>query len=192
MSRYSQYGEDDWILRNIKLPEKGVFIEVGAYDGIDGSNTLLFEERGWTGLLIEPNPTIAVRCMVNRNVPVIIAAIAEGPVRPGPFFINQSDPTLSGLKRDGRSLTVTLSPLGELLRFHRVDQVDLLSIDTEGTELEVWASLGKEIRPGVVIIEHNTVGLPLADEKIMEVLTGDGYEFRHKTEGNMIFELKGK
>jgi hypothetical protein len=35
----------------------GTFVEVGALDGISGSNTYFFEkERNWSGILIEPNP----------------------------------------------------------------------------------------------------------------------------------------
>ena len=34
----------------------GIFLEVGAYDGVELSSTLYLErERNWTGLLIEPN-----------------------------------------------------------------------------------------------------------------------------------------
>ena len=35
----------------------GYFIEAGAYDGYEISNTLYFEKfLGWTGILVEPNP----------------------------------------------------------------------------------------------------------------------------------------
>lgn len=35
----------------------GIFVEIGALDGISGSNTYFFEkERNWSGILIEPNP----------------------------------------------------------------------------------------------------------------------------------------
>ena len=37
----------------------GFFIEAGASDFEEGSNSLHFElDRGWTGLLVEPNPTM--------------------------------------------------------------------------------------------------------------------------------------
>src|SRR3989338_9834369 len=37
----------------------GIFIEVGAYDGIIQSNTKLLEEfYGWTGVLVEPSPVL--------------------------------------------------------------------------------------------------------------------------------------
>ena len=46
---YSQAGQDLWVLDKIK---KGYFLEIGAYDGIKFSNSLLLEENGWEGLLI--------------------------------------------------------------------------------------------------------------------------------------------
>ena len=37
--------------------KRGFFIEAGAYNGVELSNTLYFEKNlGWTGLLVEPNP----------------------------------------------------------------------------------------------------------------------------------------
>lgn len=53
----SQVGQDIWLDENIfKGKTNGVFIEVGAFDGLYGSNTFFFEkERNWKGLLIEPH-----------------------------------------------------------------------------------------------------------------------------------------
>jgi len=44
-----------------KLPfRRGVFVEVGANDGVAQSNTyFLGRRRGWTGILIEPVPWLA-------------------------------------------------------------------------------------------------------------------------------------
>jgi len=40
-----------------KGKQNGIFVEIGALDGIGGSNTYFFEkERNWSGILIEPNP----------------------------------------------------------------------------------------------------------------------------------------
>ena len=53
---YSQYGQDiilnDRIFKNKK---NGYFIDIGAYDGVCFSNTLLYEEKfDWNGICIEP------------------------------------------------------------------------------------------------------------------------------------------
>lgn len=43
---------------DIMLQEMGFFIECGALDGERSSNTIFFEQkRGWTGLLIEMDPS---------------------------------------------------------------------------------------------------------------------------------------
>jgi hypothetical protein len=35
----------------------GFFIEAGAHNGVEASNTLYLEKKlGWTGILVEPNP----------------------------------------------------------------------------------------------------------------------------------------
>ena len=40
----------------------GFFVEIGAYDGETGSNTLFLEKhKSWDGLLIEANPLTFVR-----------------------------------------------------------------------------------------------------------------------------------
>jgi len=53
---FSQYGQSKVILQLLKNMRHGFFIECGAYDGENLSNTLLFERNfSWTGLLIEPS-----------------------------------------------------------------------------------------------------------------------------------------
>lgn len=54
---WSQYGQDVWIDTYFGQKRRGIFVEVGGYDGESHSNTLFFEkERGWQGILIEANP----------------------------------------------------------------------------------------------------------------------------------------
>jgi len=53
----SQIGQDKYLDEVIfKGKRNGVFVEVGALNGVGASNTYFFEkDRNWTGLLIEPN-----------------------------------------------------------------------------------------------------------------------------------------
>lgn len=54
-----QYRQPQIIDELLGGKENGFFIECGAYDGEDMSNTLYLEmKRNWTGLLIEANPRI--------------------------------------------------------------------------------------------------------------------------------------
>ena len=55
---YSQCQEDIYLNENIfKNKKNGVYIELGALDGILYSNTKFFEDSlNWKGILIEPHP----------------------------------------------------------------------------------------------------------------------------------------
>lgn len=58
MTYHSELGQDKFLeAKFFKGKRNGVFIELGATDGVHNSNTLYYEKAlGWTGLLIEPIP----------------------------------------------------------------------------------------------------------------------------------------
>src|SRR5260221_14318432 len=52
--------------------DRGIFVEAGANDGLNQSNTLYFKTyRRWRGLLVEPIPALAERCRRNRPPAVV-------------------------------------------------------------------------------------------------------------------------
>ena len=54
MKFYSQFEQDKWLFENhFKDKKKGFFLEIGADDGIDKSNTKFYEELGWNGMCIK-------------------------------------------------------------------------------------------------------------------------------------------
>jgi hypothetical protein len=53
---WSQYRQDLWVDSYFGQKTKGIFVEIGGFDGETHSNTLLFERKGWQGILIEANP----------------------------------------------------------------------------------------------------------------------------------------
>src|SRR5690349_1243951 len=56
MNYKSQWKQDSFLHENF-FPDKkdGVFVEIGAHNGILGSNTYFYEkELGWSGICIEP------------------------------------------------------------------------------------------------------------------------------------------
>src|SRR5437868_11670811 len=65
-------GELDLKLRPYLNFRRGFFVEAGANDGVDQSNTFYFEKyMGWRGLLVEPIPELAERCRANRPRSVV-------------------------------------------------------------------------------------------------------------------------
>lgn len=193
----SQHQEDEWLARNwanLGLPEKGFFVEFGAADGVKFSNTYWLEKaKGWKGLLCEADPRHQIEDRPNS----IIERVAIGP--PGTIRLGQTrDPFLSGSLRveleyesEVRALSyvdVPSAPLSSVLEKHGIRRVDLISIDTEGTELEAWRTLDlARWRPRVAIIELITWGLPNISAKIIAALKSDGYELVERTHHNGIF-----
>jgi FkbM family methyltransferase len=62
---FSQFGQDKF-LNSIFKDDVGIFVDVGAHDGITINNTLYFENKGWTGYNIEPIPSVYDKLCINR------------------------------------------------------------------------------------------------------------------------------
>lgn len=188
MTFHSQCGEDKWILENLK-PPVGTYCEVGAYDGVMSSNTKVFEDLGWQGILVEPDPLMAAQCWENRslqgNAQTWCCAVGKGDE--GIFYVNELDRGLSGFDVPiGKAMNVLVKRLDWIIRTSGFDSIDLISIDTEGTELEVWETIGN-VRPKIVIIEHQTLDRPSKKPEILERFQRDGYKCVHETQYNLIF-----
>lgn len=185
----AQCGEDRWMADNwqsLQLPERGFFVEFGAADGVASSNTYWLEHsKGWSGLLSEPDQ----RHVITDRPRSIIEREAIGPAGVISFGFDPSDPCLSGeLRESDDRIDIPAVPLSDLLRKHAIERVDLVSIDTEGTELEAWQTLDlNRWRPRVAIIEFVSWGISNLTQEITDAMRADGYELAHVTKYNGIF-----
>lgn len=188
----SQHGEDRWIIENLK-PAPGYFLDIGAFNGVTCSNTLAFEDLGWHGICVEPDPIMAAQCTLARKCEILCAAVGKSLTNPTAFFINPQDRGLSSLHWKKRNATPEEKHI--LVPVLGLDEVilccpegcDLLSIDTEGTELEVW-STRKGYSPRIVIIEYQTADEPSQEVPIINQLVHlDGYTLMHRTPHNLVF-----
>ncbi len=192
MPYYAQNGEDQWLdehWERLRLPSQGVFVEVGVGDGTSISNSLWLEERGWTGLLVEPDPRQHEKIRATRKTPLAPYA-AGGYQRP---FVAADCPELSGFlrqKSEGMVLDVSILYLSEILDLYNIDHVDVLSIDTEGTEIEVWNSLCGRFRPRIVFMEWYTDGMPNDADAIKKRMSQDGYDCTATLGCNLVLERR--
>ncbi|TWU05955.1 FkbM family methyltransferase [Stieleria varia] len=186
----AQHGEELYLWQALNYRTQGVFIEIGAYDGISLSNSLFFESIGWRSLLIEAHPELVAKCRTNRPAATVVhAALGEvdGPtlefsmVR-GPngmdtlSFLGQApDHEARILSRGGtiEKTTVPARTLKSVLAEHSIDAIDCMSIDVEGAELAVLkaANLGT-LRPRLIVVEDNSGG---SDLSVSEFLKQNGY-----------------
>ena len=177
--------------------DEGIYVEAGANDGIRQSNTLLLNQVGWTGVLIEPSPVAFDRLVVNRPDDLLVQcalvadagtsqvtgtfaagslmASADGELRyssaePSRFRGEARIRRALGLSPRG-SISVPSRTLADVLRDAGVRRVDLLSLDVEGQELAALIGLGNELRPRLLVIEtRRRDALAMA-----ELLLGRGY-----------------
>jgi FkbM family methyltransferase len=186
---YSQFGEDKWIVDNLRYPLKGIFVDVGASDGIHGNNTYFFEKIGWQGLCIDADPSHHAYLQSNRRwVETCAVSSVRGEVE---FYQHNIDSTWSGIYCRGKDYTpikVQSHRLEDLLVLHNIDKIDLLDIDVEGSEIDVWNSFNPEVyQPEVVIIEYSDTRQCCNKTKIISAITEYPYNLVYATPANLIF-----
>jgi FkbM family methyltransferase len=193
---HSQFGEDRYIFENLELPHQGVFVDVGAGHPIYLSNTYFFEKNGWEGICIDADPSQYELLKKERNQVQWAAISAEE----GEIEFSQSYlPSYSSAVNEKEYNPLLKVPfkgiikvpafrLETILQKYNIEKIDLLDIDVEGTELEVWQTLDYEKhKPTVVILEYQTFGLSDNLEKIQDFFSTLPYKIIHKTCTNLIF-----
>ncbi len=145
---YSQYGEDgilEEVFRRMSITD-GFFVEFGAMDGIDISNTRYLLEKGWSGVMIEADHAYY------KN---LVANYADNPkVMLLKYFVNWNEGQ-PGLSFD------------QIRERHFSDkEIDFLSIDIDGGDYYVFKSL--QCRPKVIMVENNLYWHPLMKKEVPE------------------------
>lgn len=138
----------------------GVFIELGANDGLDQSNTAFLEfNRNWTGILIEPSPSAYVKCKTNRPNSIVLnyACVSDDYLES--YITGDFDGKLmnsiNGLRLGSNNLiSVPAKKLEAILDEYNFKDIDLLSLDTEGYELNILKGLNLDkYKPTYILVE---------------------------------------
>jgi len=150
---HSQSGQENWVLQILKEKRDGFFIEIGAHDGDNISNTFLLEkEYGWNGLLIEPNPETFAELVNNRKSICVNKAVSNFTGR-GHFILNRE---LGKIDSQGTA-EVDIITFRELFTQHNIPEViDYFSLDIEGGEYKALLGFPFEKHKFMCLtVEHN-------------------------------------
>ena len=183
----------------------GVYVEAGANDGLRYSNTLrLQNELNWTGLLIEPSSRAFNELVINRpdNINLNYALVGDHQVNSlrGTFT---SGSLLSSAHKDlkFRDVAVLRHKIRGIARLRKIiglrpkifesivpastldallDQsgslnVNLLSLDVEGYELEALKGLSR-YQPNILVIETRDMNFTEISHSLIKkgyILVGD-------------------
>lgn len=192
---YSQLGQDLEVLKFYKNKRNGFFIEIGASDGIHLSNTYLLETNyEWKGICVEPIPSKFESLCKNRpNSSCFFNAIYSESNKNLTFDIANNCDLLSGIhdhidchtsfvnanKTQIMTTTITLNDLLE--KTNSPLFIEYLSLDTEGSELEILKSVDlKKYTFGLIDVEHNHV--EPRRTQIRELLVSNGYHYIRQNE----------
>lgn len=166
-------GIDKEVLRYLPSTP-GFFVEVGGNDGINQSNTFILEKKyGWHGLLIEPVPRLAQLCSKSRSKSIVKNMALVAPENVGNeismidlglmTFVNQGSDEYSemqiqfGVKHTGRNpktFQISGDTLSNVLFSIGNPQIDFLSLDVEGYEVDVLNGLDLSIhKPRLMLVE---------------------------------------
>jgi FkbM family methyltransferase len=140
---------DHLLLEIFGYKKNGVFIEVGANDGIAQSNTKLLEENyGWTGILVEPSINIFSRLCTNRPFSKCFQCALGSFQEDGTYAYGDFDGHLMSsftgrLDRPGKQ-KVLIRSLQSILDESGIRHIDFFSLDTEGYELNILKGIDFE------------------------------------------------
>jgi FkbM family methyltransferase len=209
---YSQIGQDQYYIENVsKGKRNGIFLDIGANDGIFESNTAALEfDYGWSGLCIEANPNLINKLKSSRpNAKIINCATWSSD---GELELEISDSNYKGVKGDLLSRVTKLERNQDYFKHHFKESrkvinvnartitniikeyytlpcvIDYMSLDVEGAELEVLKGLDfTNIDIKFMTIEHGN--RPGYIEEFAKYLAPYGYKLHRINQWDVEFIL---
>lgn len=163
---YSQWGEDV-MLKFIFRKGNGTYVDVGSGYPTWGNNTYLFYKRGWKGVLVDPISTnIRLSKLLRRRDVSICSAVGEfaGEITiyqfdPSEYTTTQREVYENLLKNENvifrGEKQVGMTTLREIFTRINIEKPLILSVDTEGYEIQVlrgndWV----RFKPDVICVEE--------------------------------------
>lgn len=192
----SQFLQDLWVAWELGSPTGGYFVEFGATNGVKFSNSWYLEhELGWRGICAEPGRGWYPALRDNRSCHVDERCVWIETGRTLTF--NQPEiaahATIDSFwdsdmhaasRRDGQRYPVVTVSLDDLLAFWKAPRrIDYLSIDTEGSELDILQHFdfdAHDVR--LITVEHNYTE---NRQPICDLLAAKGYQRKFETLSNV-------
>ena len=171
-----QFGQDILVHQLIGRKLNGIFVDIGANDGVTISNTVLLERNfGWTGIAVEPIPSVFEKLKSNRKCHMVHGCVTPnagkakflemvgGTHMLSTLAMHNVGLTARRLRKSAKRNNATINEIDvECFTFHSlvekygIKEVDFLSVDTEGGELEILKSIDFDKVPvRVISVENN-------------------------------------
>lgn len=197
---YGQNGEDLFLTLLLGYERtNGVYVDVGCFQPIVFSNTYIFYQRGWKGLAIDPNPQfrqawrryrprdtfLNLGISKNRGRMAYVNDLKYPPMNK--VLLANEVAGLDPARYEVSSCEV--APLAEVLsQYLEGSEIDLMSVDCEGMDLEVLETNDWDrYRPRVLAVEDTDISL---ESRVNRFAKSLGYECLAYIGLTKIFQLK--
>lgn len=190
---YSQYGEDAVIVRELQgwSPSDSIFVDVGANQPAQISNSYLLYRKGWHGITVEPNAELVKlhRLFRRRDVQVNVGCGREASLLQ--FYVSRMSVLSSFSKQEVEHVSrleyLPILTVDQILAPFQDKKIALLSVDTEGFDLEVLQGAKETLkRAFLVCVEANSE----EERSKIEALLADDFERCVATGCNVIFRSR--
>jgi len=163
-SRHSQFLEE-WIIRDFYHDKRdGTFVDVGAADYADASNTYFLEhDRGWSGIAVDAQDRYRAGWEANRkNSKFFTAFVSDKSNEKARLFLSTASSWVASSQQEftkgwgslAGSIEVPTMTLNDLLRAAKVQTFDFLSLDIELAEPLALAGFDIErFKPSLACVE---------------------------------------
>ncbi|HBL10723.1 MAG TPA: hypothetical protein DD379_04830 [Cyanobacteria bacterium UBA11162] len=186
---YSQGGEDKLVYKILGDKPNGFYVDVGAWCPDTLSNTYFFYQLGWSGVCIEPNPDLIELYKLVRPRDTLLNMAVSNFEGEANLFTTPSTVLNSLNRREDvheSSLVVKVRRLESILdELKAPKEIDFISIDTEGTEIQVLEGLNLDkYRPRLISVEYNTTSI--INTELQPYLIAKGYSVINVSHCNII------
>jgi FkbM family methyltransferase len=209
MSYHAEF-ETDKIIREKYFSDftyKGVIVEVGGATPDFLSMSKHFKDEGWRSIIIEPNPMFvelhknsgnevyqyacsyenksdADFTIVTQNVEAyggIVTDHSFSAIDVKQEYLNYTNKKISDFKTE--KIKINIKRLDDILTGINITEVDILSIDTEGWEIEVMRGIDTgKINCKIIVMENFT-----RNNMYNEYMASIGYRLDDKVHYNYIY-----
>jgi len=205
---YSQYKQDQVVFNKFFSTKKeGFFLEIGADDGLRFSNCAFFEKTlGWKGIAVEARDSAYDKLIKNRDCICVNTVLSDKKEIADFQELSGYGIGLSGLvnkycprhkerisceiknpnHKGSLIKKVQTTLLSDLLEKHGVVNIDFLSIDTEGSELDILKTVDfDKYNIDVITIEDN-----YDDPKLLKFFQDRKYDLITSVKCDKIFRKR--